>query len=182
MKLVKCPNSVPKYNICPICHNAFNDIMSSQTCGHSFCKTCTDCLDTCPVCGVPQGGFIPNRTFRNIINEHNDRDLPLPGACSWSGKIEELAEHRNQCDYQEIKCEQYGCTHKCFRKDMKNHITFDHNTQRWILHHTSYSLSSRRGDRKRKRLSNRFTQRSALGGGKEMEEVIAHLETKQITG
>ena len=133
MKLVKCPNSLPKHYFCPICHDAFkDDVMISQECGHSFCQICTNGLETCPICGVSQGGFVSNRTFRNIIKEHNDRDLALalPGACSWSGRIEELAEHRNQCDYQEIKCGQDGCIHRCQRRFMKNHIEFDHNTQR----------------------------------------------------
>ena len=131
MEYVKCPNSVPKYIICPVCHGVFKDIMMSQECGHSFCKICTDGLEICAVCSVPQGGFIPNRPVRNMIEEHKDRGIPLPGACSWSGKIEELTEHRNQCDYEEIECKQDGCHHKCFRVHMGNHISFDHrNTQR----------------------------------------------------
>jgi hypothetical protein len=139
----------PDGAICTICHDVVKNAVISKECGHSFCEGCSDSLveknHGCATCRFPKPTFGPNHLARDVIGDYdvhcpqreinqesntrrrgNDGNAVPAESCAWTGKCEELANHKNVCDYELITCERQGCEHRCYRKDMDSHLSRDH--------------------------------------------------------
>ena len=42
--------------------------------------------------------------------------------CLWTGKYDQLSAHLNQCDYEMVKCTNFGCEDKCERWMLMEHL------------------------------------------------------------
>jgi hypothetical protein len=57
---------------CPVCLQTFEDCHTSNSCGHSLCRVCTDKVlqtsTSCPVCRVQLNGFVRNYAMDHVVS------------------------------------------------------------------------------------------------------------------
>ena len=137
----------PEWFICAICIGVFQDAVSMEGCGHTFCKECAnDCLQmgSCPNCRGNVTKWNPNfplRDFIETLNVHcshgnsdegqanrrrrgNDGEIIIDDRCNWIGPLKDSKTHENACAFKIISCPREDCNHECCKKDMHVHLEF----------------------------------------------------------
>ena len=132
-------SDVPGRLVCKLCHLPSRDPHLSVCCGHTFCKSCADWRrhwrhSDCPVCR--------NEDFSSVLNKQIDREVKAlsvhcsnqSDGCTWRGQLKRLPGHRENCQFEWIKCEYHdvGCHEEQLRKDMEDHIKEDAEYHLWL--------------------------------------------------
>lgn len=107
---------------CPVCRKICHD-PQSPLCGHSFCKTCIEPCEVCPICRGASDDLIPNRFMQTWIesecircpNAHNWRTQE----CTWTGKVMDLKAHLKTCALERVKCT--VCHRQIFLSEEERH-------------------------------------------------------------
>lgn len=114
--------------LCPICKCIMKNPMGlpCKDGSHSFCKECVtpwiDKNNYCPVCAKqPPSKLFIDIISKNIINLLKRKCDHYEDGCKWIGTVENHQKHLDYCKYHVVPCKM-GCTHKCKRIDMKDHI------------------------------------------------------------
>jgi len=122
-----------------------------KECGHTFCdeciKTCLDLNPSCPHCRVAATGSNPVYVLREVIeampvhcpewkncddessrkkrkgSEEGDDSIASASGCVWKGRLKDLKDHEDACDFKVVACSVEGCEYTCKRKDMESHLS-----------------------------------------------------------
>ena len=112
---------------CEKCSNLMKDPMI-LSCGHHFCSTCSNLIlnEETPVCPADQCGPItksspiPDKTLRRRIMNIKISCPYHSENCQWAGRILELEDHFEKCDYISALCE-WKCGKQVKRIDVNQH-------------------------------------------------------------
>ncbi|XP_031551617.1 TNF receptor-associated factor family protein DDB_G0272340-like isoform X2 [Actinia tenebrosa] len=123
--------SVDENLFCAICTEVFEDPVSCKD-GHTFCKGCIhkwlEINRKCPMDNnyLTKIYLFPQFTVKGIVDNlevycHPCAQAKAPSeGCGWVGKLQHLAHHRKNCQFQEMQCP-HGCFEKIQKRKMKDH-------------------------------------------------------------
>ena len=114
---------------CPLCSETAKDLLIvTECCNKRACETCIKTTEgnakQCPLCtnepvnGTANGTF--DKEFQRLVDEqivncsHNER------GCSWVGRLSELTEHLEGCQYVLTTCSE--CEKKVCRNKLQQHL------------------------------------------------------------
>ena len=134
---------------CPVCLLVLREPYQATCCGKSFCKECVENVkarsNKCPTCKTENFFSYPNLGLQQSLYDFHVSCTHKSQGCEWTGELRELDNHLNSdppadkslqgCLYTAIECPlcpSDGET-KLSRKDLKAHITGDHNTLDMLL-------------------------------------------------
>ena len=131
-------------NKCPICLLVLREPYQATCCGKSFCKECIESVkvrnNRCPTCKTKDFFSYPNLGLQQSLYDFRVYCSHKSKGCEWIGELRELDNHLNSdppadkslegCPFTAIKCSlcKSGSEMKLLRKDIKAHITDNHNT------------------------------------------------------
>ena len=116
----------PDRVVCSICHLPCRDPYITECCGHVMCKLCpgqSTPPQACPICR--------SKNYKIFVNKQIDREVHnlkvfcsnKERGCMWNGKIKEMQNHLESCDYEMVQCNYHdvGCKVKVCRKRKREH-------------------------------------------------------------
>jgi len=118
--------------ICKICLFPSREPCLSACCGHTFCKSCSDCAKKatisspclCPVCRSKEFILFHNKQNERIIKSLHVYCSNKEKGCEWQGEINGINGHlknTNGCLFEEIFCSNY-CEKVFQRKHLNDHL------------------------------------------------------------
>ena len=121
----------PDMLICKICHLPSRQPYLTGCCGHTFCKSCVECLkestilpSTCPVCRSEQFTHFPNKQNERVIKSLHVFCSSKEKGCEWQGEINDISSHLDDCLFEEVICP-YNCNAILWRKCVNDHLEND---------------------------------------------------------
>ena len=94
---------------------------------HIFCKDCIIkslmIIGSCPLCRQQKTikDLILIPSYSSIINNFKLKCENSDKNCKWEGKYEDYENHKNSCQYEELKCPNINCGKNIIRKDLHEH-------------------------------------------------------------
>ena len=129
-------DQVPEDYFCKLCKHVAREPNITTCCGEILCKECAESIlqgkQPCPSCAE-------NDLTVKHSPEHEQNILSLDVVCArkdhgcrWSGKLQQLDTHTQECCSQEIECvfSDAGCQAKFIRENEDEHM--DQNTQKHL--------------------------------------------------
>ena len=104
-------NYVPPQLICARC-NQVPSVPKMTGCGKTVCRKCVGYCNQCPFCTNSSCVASRNLGYAQQINKLETK-CPTP-QCNWSGKVEDVTKHLQQCADATVECRQ--CSTKVLRK------------------------------------------------------------------
>ena len=111
---------------CPICRLVVKNAYQINCCGKIMCKGCLmKCCETsqkCPMCRTRIG----NKYFKDTRSDREIKSLKVycdnqENGCDWTGEVRVIEKHLEDCDYQEIECE--DCKRTILKLEMETHLS-----------------------------------------------------------
>lgn len=143
---INCFTTPPSSDVlqCRICYKVIENAVNFGVCRHIFCEdcACTHCSDLhlglkvyCPSCQKQVTGIYPDNATRESINsmivrclnghpQSMNNDVPSLEVCNWTGRCDSLRMHQANCPVETVICNYNGCSHKCKRRDMDEHLYY----------------------------------------------------------
>ena len=120
---------------CPVCFCVFLQPKLATDCGHSFCASCIDPIESdgkpCPLCSQHMK-LVDDKRLERTLNGLTVYCPHKEKGCEWTGELGEVNKHLNRqpttdsilkgCQFQEIRCE-ICQSHQCERHLMEDHIS-----------------------------------------------------------
>ncbi|KAK6185467.1 hypothetical protein SNE40_007693 [Patella caerulea] len=120
---------------CPICKKCYKEPVINISCGHTFCKRCTNTLQTCPIDSLPCdiGKLVVNRLVVGQIDElfiycpfglilQNDEWVVDPSGCPEKFPLGSLDQHKAQCQFVPVLCPNNGDCGMFKSQDLNGHM------------------------------------------------------------
>ena len=138
-------------NKCPVCLLVLREPYQATCCGKSFCKECIESVkarnNQCPTCKTQDFFSYPNLGLQQSLYDFQVYCTHKSKGCEWTGELRELDNHLNSdppadkslqgCPFTSIKCplcpSRSGDEMLLSRKDLKAHISGNHNTLDMLL-------------------------------------------------
>lgn len=135
----KMPNEVGGYDVdfvdrvnpdyeCPICQFTFRDPVQTRDCGHRFCESCLEPIlkkqpTVCPIDRTPlsREKVYPDRACKRTILSLVVRCYNHGNDCEWTGELNNLQGHLEQCSLVPI-----SCVNSCGRTDIPRNMMSQH--------------------------------------------------------
>jgi len=118
----------PDMLICKICHLPSREPYLTGCCGHTFCKSCLECVkestvlpSSCPVCRSEQFTFFPNKQNERVIKGLYVFCTSKERGCEWQGEINDINSHLDDCQFEEVACPN-NCGTDLQRKSVNDHL------------------------------------------------------------
>ena len=105
MKYKVTVDHVPPQLICARC-NQVPSVPKTTGCGRTVCRKCVGYRNRCPFCTNSSCVASRNLEYAQQINKLETK-CPTP-QCNWSGKIEDVTKHLQQCADATVECPQCG--------------------------------------------------------------------------
>ena len=134
---------------CPICLLVLREPYQATCCGKSFCKECIESVkarsNKCPTCKTEDFFSYPNLGLQQSLYDFQVYCTHKSKGCEWTGELRELDNHLNSdpptdkslqgCPFTVICCPlcHSGSKTRLSRKNMKAHITGNHNSLDMLL-------------------------------------------------
>ena len=134
---------------CPVCLLVLREPYQAICCGKSFCKECIERVKAeskrCPTCKTENFFSYPNKGLQQSLNDFEVYCSHKGKGCEWRGELRELDKHLNSdppvdkslegCPFTVISCpfSHTGCEVKLPRRDVRTHLTDNHNTTDTVL-------------------------------------------------
>ncbi len=122
---------------CSVCLLVLRSPHITSCCGHNFCKTCIDEIQTggkaCPLCNQLAFSLVYNRSHDASLKQLDAYCPYRKISCKWIGKLDALDEHLNRdpeftkqlvgCAFVEVRCYHDGCGQFVQRQIIIEHQT-----------------------------------------------------------
>ncbi|XP_065900596.1 uncharacterized protein [Dysidea avara] len=128
----KFVNTPPDRLVCNICYLPSRDPYLTTCCGHVFCKSCLDYVQSpvtvskgvCPVCREKEFvAYINKQLDREIRNLHVTCTNTERG-CEWQGELNDIYNHLGNsdgCQFEDVKCSN-ECGKMLQRQYLTSHV------------------------------------------------------------
>ena len=111
--------------ICKICRLPSDEPCLTECCGHTFCQLCIDYVimhfQPCPVCRTEKFKVVRNLQNERDIKEHHVLCPNTENGCKWQGKINNVKDHCEHCDFEEVSCPK-SCEENIQRRNLDEHL------------------------------------------------------------
>ena len=123
-------NQPPDRLVCKICHLPSRDPYLSVCCGHLFCRSCLDYVETvavtdvCPVCRDEEFVTFPNKAVDREVKSLRMHCTNKENGCEWQGELNDINNHRSSidgCQFEEVKCSNW-CGKLIQRQYFTSHV------------------------------------------------------------
>ncbi len=122
----------PEDVLCSLCLDVMKNPKQCIN-GHLFCEECINLAlekaKTCPVCkcDVTKENLGSNLFVRNVINklevkcEFISKEYEMD-PCTWTGSLHARENHIANCEYQSVKCTNFGCDVIVQKRKLLSHL------------------------------------------------------------
>lgn len=115
-------SEVDQYFICPICYFVISDPVMCKSCEQTYCRGCISRYSeikspSCRMCKADLQ-IIPLRKFP--LKVYQSFFLYCPNynfGCRFEGGIQEIHEHKENCEFKKMSCQNPLCNHNFLAKD-----------------------------------------------------------------
>ncbi len=121
-------HNASKEYTCPVCLSLAVQPQLNPSCGHHYCRPCTEKLvqrgQPCPVCRVAIINPVPDLHFERKMKQLQVRCAYSSDGCQWVGQLSEFQAHMEHCALQLMDCEFSfaGCRAKLSRNNSTEHM------------------------------------------------------------
>ena len=125
MNDIKLMKPLNESHQCLQCNDIAINPQQTECCGKLLCESCQKRVSSCPKCKQhPIKSFTDRRSHSEIQNLEVKCSNDARG-CTWTGKLQELSEHRSACPKEEIACpySEAGCKVQFLREDQDEHLS-----------------------------------------------------------
>ena len=119
---------------CPICWEIVEEPWETSCCGNLFCEKCmlSYISNKCPMCRTKNIKYRKNM-FAKILLKEYEGNFICPHGCNKKIKLNELKEHKYDCEDAIFKCNINKCNFEGKRKNALEHLIKNHEEEVAIL-------------------------------------------------